>query len=107
MPCLHESLARLAAHTLCRRVGRDELRVLGFKALELVHQLVEAGVRNFRIVQYVVAILVVPDLLAQGFDFFVYFLIDGGTGHDWGIIEVLSSRFSVLSKTQTDKAGFS
>ncbi len=88
---LHESLARLAAHALCRRVRSDQLRMLRLDPLELVHQRVELGIRNLRIVQHVIAILVVPYLLAQSFDF----LLDGGTGHDWGIIvrgEVPSTR---------------
>src|SRR6202158_1078930 len=79
---LHESLARLAADALCRRVRSDQLRMLRLNPLELVHQRVELGIRNLRIVQHVIAILVVPYLLAQSFDF----LLDGGTGHDWGII---------------------
>src|SRR5208282_3561648 len=93
---LDESLPRLAPHTLRRRVRRYQLRMLRFEPLKLVHQLVEVGVRNLRIVQHVVAILVVANFFAQSLVFF----LDGGTGHDWGIIEVLSSRFSVLSKTR-------
>src|ERR1019366_2760799 len=102
---LHESFARLAAHTLRRGVGRNQLRMVGFEPLELVHQRVERGVRNFRRVQHVIAILVMPDLLAQGFDL----LLDGGTGHDWGIIvrggefSVPSSQFSVNPQATIDK----
>src|SRR6266852_4491793 len=95
---LHESLARLAADALRGRVWRDELRMLRLQPLEPVHQLVEVGVRNLRGIEHVIAILVVADFLAQSFDLF----LDVGTGHDWGIIEVLSSRFSVLIKIQTD-----
>src|ERR1019366_3937843 len=77
-----ESLARLASHALRRRVRRNQRRMLRLEPLELVHQRVEIGVRDLRIVQHVIAILVVPNLLAQSFDLF----LDGGTGHDWGII---------------------
>src|SRR6202167_3629916 len=82
MPGLDESLTRLAAHALRRRVGSDQLGVLGLKPLELVHQLVEVGVGKFTIIQHVVAILVVPDFLAQSFDFFP----NGRAGHDWDLI---------------------
>ena len=83
---LDESLARLAAHALGRRVWRDVLRMLGLKPLKLVHQRVEADVRNLRIVEHVIAILMVPNLLAQGFDLLLDLLVGVGTRHDWGII---------------------
>src|SRR5260370_5356319 len=83
----HDSPAGLDSQPLRRRVWRDELRMLRLEPLELVHHLVEVGIRNFRGIEHVIAILVVPDFLAQSFDFF----LDVGTGHDWGIIEVLSS----------------
>ena len=51
--------------------------MLRLEPLELVHQLVEVGVRNLWIIQHVIAILVVPDFLAQGFDF----LLDGRSRH--------------------------
>src|SRR5208337_628622 len=82
----HEPLARLAAHALRRRVGSDEFRMVRLEPLELVHQFVEVGIRKFRIIQHVIAIFVVPNLLAQSFDFLLDFLIWGGAGHNWGII---------------------
>src|SRR5260221_13154859 len=105
MPGLHESFAGLAAHTLRRGVRRDEFWMLRLEPLELVHQLVEVGVRNLRIVEHVIAIFVMPDFLAQDFDFLLY----GGTRHEWGIIGEVSvpgSRFSVLSKPKTPQTGF-
>src|SRR5271165_5075694 len=65
-----ESLARLAAHTLCRRIGRDQRRMLSFEVLQLPHQLVEFGVADLRLVQDVVAILVMADFFAKSFDLF-------------------------------------
>ncbi len=63
-----EALARLAADALGGRVGRDQFRMLSFELLELVHELVEFGVANFRIVEHVVAIFVMADFFAQRFD---------------------------------------
>ena len=64
-----ETFARLAAHALRGRVGGDQFRMLGFELLQLVHQLVEFGVGDLGIVEHVVAVFVVADFLAQGFDF--------------------------------------
>src|SRR5271154_6017366 len=83
---LYESLARLAAHALCRRIGRDSFRMFGLNPLKLVHQHVEVSVRDLRIVQHVIAIFVMPNLLAQSFNFLFDFFIWVGTGHDWEII---------------------
>jgi hypothetical protein len=73
--------------------------MLRLEPLELVHQLVEIGVGNLGIIQHVIAILVVPNLFAQSFDF----LLDGRTGHDWGIIvgeAVASCQYPVASANQ-------
>ena len=51
-----------------------ELGVLFLERLEFVHELVEFGVGDLGIVEHVVAVLVVADLLAQGFDL----LVEGG-----------------------------
>ena len=48
---LLKSFARRAADALRGRIGRGQLGMLGFELLELLHQLVESGVGNFRIVQ--------------------------------------------------------
>jgi hypothetical protein len=62
---LDEAFARLAAHALGWRVGRDQRGMLAFQRLQLVDQAVELGVGNLRVVEHVVAMLVVADLLAQ------------------------------------------
>ena len=69
---LDEALARLAAHALRRRIGRDQLRMLGLELLQLVHQAVEFGVADLGIVEHVVAVLVVADLVAQRFDLLLH-----------------------------------
>jgi len=62
---LGEGRKRSAADTLGRRVTGHQLRVLGFKGLELVEQPVVFRIRNARLVQYVVAIVVLVQLSAQ------------------------------------------
>jgi hypothetical protein len=79
---LLKSLARRAADTLSWRVGCDQSRMLAFKLLELVHQLVELGVRNFGIVEGVVTVFVMADLIAEGFDLLLSAFVFG-RGH-WG-----------------------
>ena len=54
-----------ASHALRRGVGRDELRMLEFEFLQALHQLVELEVGDLRIVEHVVAVLVVADFVAQ------------------------------------------
>jgi hypothetical protein len=53
------------ADALSRRIGRDEIRILFFERLELAQQPVVFGVGNFRVVEHVVAIVVMLDLSAQ------------------------------------------
>ena len=62
-----------AGDALGRRIGGDEIRVLGLEALELVQQPVECLVGDLRRVVNVVALLVVADLLAE--------LVDALEGH--------------------------
>ena len=62
-------LARLAPNTLRGRIRRDQLRMSGFELLQLVHQAVEFRIADLRIVEHVIAVLVMPNLLAQRFDF--------------------------------------
>jgi hypothetical protein len=45
--------------------------MLGLEILELLHQLVEFGVADLRLIENVVEILVVTDLLAESFDLFL------------------------------------
>ena len=56
---------RLAADALRRRVGRDELGVLGLDRAQLVEQRVVLVVADLGVVEDVVAVAVVVELLAQ------------------------------------------
>src|SRR5208283_2618784 len=85
---LHKPFAWLAPHALRRRVRHDELSMLRLQPFQLVHERVKLRVGNFGGVQHVVAILVVPDFFAKGFDL----LLDDGTRHDWEIIVRLELR---------------
>ncbi len=69
---LGELFAGLAAHPLRRRIGRDQLRMRGFQRDQLVHQLVELGVADLRIVEHVIAVFVVADLVAQRVDLLLH-----------------------------------
>ena len=72
-----EALARLAAHALGGRVGRDQLRMLGLERLQLVHQAIEFGVADLGIVEHVVAVLVIADLVAQRVDLLLHIFAGG------------------------------
>src|SRR4029077_19094602 len=97
MAGLDETLAWLAANSLHGRVGGDQFGVLGLDLLEFVDEFVEFSVADLGIVENVVAVFVVADLVAQGFDL----LLDCCRGHVRGNysarLTVLSSRFWVLS----------
>ena len=62
----------LPADALRGRIGRDQLGMLSFELLQLVHELVELGVGDLRIVEHVVAVFVVPNFIAQRFDLFLH-----------------------------------
>ena len=79
MPDFHESLARLASNALRRRIGGDQIRMFSFQILKLIHEPVEFGVADFGIVEYVVAVFMLADFFAEGFEPLVNVL--GGTGH--------------------------
>src|SRR6266567_5898729 len=66
-----EAFARFATDALRRRVCGDQLGLLGLELLELVHQAVEFRVADLRIIEHVIAVLVMPDVLAQRLDFVV------------------------------------
>src|SRR2546426_3205553 len=68
MAGLDESLAWLAANSLGGGVGGDQFGVLGFELFHFVDELVEFGVADLGIVENIVAVLVVADLVAHGFD---------------------------------------
>ena len=78
MPGLDETFARLASNPLRWRIRIDQSWMLRFDPLELIHQLVEFGIRSLGIIEHVVAILVVPNFLAQRFDFLFDFGVKRG-----------------------------
>ena len=60
-----EFTRRLAADPLRRRIRVHEFRVRGFQLLQLAQQRVEPGVGDFRVVEDVVAVVVMLDLVTQ------------------------------------------
>ena len=62
----HQPLEDGADHALRRRVGRQQLRVLGLDRLQLLEQRVVVGVGDDRRVEHVVAVRVLAQLAAQG-----------------------------------------
>ena len=64
---LDKSLARLAANPLGWRVGDHQPRMCCFQRFKFLQQAIEFGVTDFRMVEHVVAVLVVTDFLAQFF----------------------------------------
>src|SRR6266852_541738 len=63
-----ESFARLASHALRRGIWSDQVWILGFELLQFVDQAVEFRVADLRIIEHVIAVLVMPNLLAQRFN---------------------------------------
>ena len=62
---LLELTDRLRRHALGRRVGRDQLGMIGLEGLELVEQRVVDVVADLGIVEHVIAVAVVLDLAPQ------------------------------------------
>ena len=62
---LAEALQGLRPHALGGGVGRHELRPAGFELLQLAHEAVVLGIRDLRLVEHVIEIVVVIDLAAQ------------------------------------------
>ena len=60
-----EALDRTAGHALRRRIGGDEIGMLGLEPLELVQQPIELLVGDLRVVVDVVALFVMPDRVTQ------------------------------------------
>ena len=60
-----ESRDGLTANPLGRRIRCHELRMLGLQCLELAHHSVVLDVRDLRVVQHVVPVVVMTDLLAK------------------------------------------
>src|ERR1039458_8696825 len=71
---LDETLARLAAHALRRRIGRQQFGMLRLQIAQLPHQRVIFGVADFGLVQDIVQALVMaqpfPQLLDAGGNIF-------------------------------------
>src|ERR1041385_3773529 len=65
---LDKAFAWLASDALSRRVRRDQLRLLGLELLQLIHQPVEFRVADLRIVEHVIAVLVMANLVAKRFN---------------------------------------
>ena len=65
-----EAFDRPSRDALRRRIGRDEIRMLGLEPLELVQQAVELLVGNLGVVVDVVALFVVADGVAELFQAF-------------------------------------
>ena len=61
--------ARLPADPLGRGIRRGELRVGLLERLQLLQEPVEVRVRDGRVVEHVIPVLVMPDLIPQFFDF--------------------------------------
>ena len=60
-----ESFTRLAADALRGRIGRDQFGMFGLELFQLVHQPVEFRVRDFGIIEHVVAVLVMANIFSQ------------------------------------------
>ena len=67
-PCSFRPGSRGRADALRRRVGRDELGVRLLERLQLVEERVVGGVLDLRVVEDVVAVVVVPDEAAELLD---------------------------------------
>ena len=70
VPHFCKPFARRAAHANGQRIRRDQFRMRGFQFLQPVHHPVVSRVRDFRIIQDVVAVFVVAQLLAKLFNLF-------------------------------------
>lgn len=64
-----EGAGRFNPDTLCRRIRGYKFWMLGFEALELTHEPVILGVRDLYIVENIVPVIVIPNLIAQRFEF--------------------------------------
>ncbi len=73
-----EAVAGLATDALAGRVGRDQIRVLGLERLETLHQVVVLGIGEYGRVEHVVQVLVVAELVAEGFDLLLRSELCGG-----------------------------
>ncbi|GLQ89964.1 hypothetical protein GCM10007898_35390 [Dyella flagellata] len=70
MPYFGKAAVGTRANTPGRRIGSRQLRVLGLQRLQLAHEAVIFGIRDFRIVEHEIAIVGMFDPLAQILDTF-------------------------------------
>ena len=64
-----QCFTRLCADALRWGINGYEFGILAFETLQFPHEPIVLGVGNLYIVERVVAIVVIPNLIAQGFDF--------------------------------------
>jgi len=69
VPDLNETLTRLASHSLARRIGGDQSRVLRFERLQLAHEGIVLRIGDFRLVENIVQVFVVPQHISKLVDF--------------------------------------
>ena len=65
VPHLGEFVGRRDPHALGRRIGRDEFGMLGLERAQLTQQSIPFGVRDLRVVEDVVTIVVIFDVAPQ------------------------------------------
>ena len=66
---LGKPLARLPTYALRRRIRSNQVRVLSFELLELLHKQIEVGIADLGIVENVIAVFVMSNLITKSFDF--------------------------------------
>src|SRR6185369_3271499 len=65
-----ETFSRLPAYSLCRRVRCNEPGIFSLQLLQLIHELVEFGIRNRGVIQNVIEMFMMADFFAQSVDLF-------------------------------------
>ena len=64
-----QAFARLASHSLRRRIGRHQFRVLLFELLETTHQSIVLGVGDHRLIEDIIQVLVPLNFFAEPLNF--------------------------------------
>src|SRR6185369_17774529 len=70
MANFQKTFARFATDALCGRVRCDQFRIFSLELFQLFEKFVELKIADLRIVEHVVAVLVVADILTQCVHFF-------------------------------------
>jgi YegS/Rv2252/BmrU family lipid kinase len=94
MADLDKAFSRLAPDPLCRRIGRDQLRVLRFEVLESPHHRVVLRIRDFGAVEHVVEVLMAAEFAPQLFN-----LLARCLSHPFSIIGVGRGRIASYQNT--------